>query len=176
MFLRNTYQSPCQYGIKKISLYIETSFPNRYPEVVFDFFLNDHKWTVCWTVDIFWKDLFMVINSFRLTWEEANGVFNNPNSNQEFYKALRKISPIHSHPVDEKIVELLNELCKNGLPEPEEIPRGLDGHDYHIRIDGFSSEYWCWCSLPEEWKNIKPIINQCVAYAQLNPARYGILW
>lgn len=173
MFLKKTYQSHCQYGQKKITIYIEPAFTQRYPAVVFDFFSDDRVWTVCWVIDVSWEQFFDTANLLHLSHDEFEKALHDTSCNKQFYEALRELSPIHSQRVDEKTAKLLNELCKNGLKKPKSIPRGLDGHDYHIMIDGFPAEYWCWCSLPDEWKKLEPIISQCVDYAQLDPDRYG---
>ncbi len=171
-FLKDTYQSPCQYGQKKISLYITQAFLFN-PDVVFEFFENNHVWTVCWSIDVTLEQFFTTVRTFQLDKAERTAIIHDPTCNQAFYEALRKISPIRSHPVDENTVELLNELCKNGLPEPKWFPDGFDGHNYRIVFDGLFEEYSCWCNLPEEWGILYEMINTCVSYANLYPDTYG---
>ena len=141
--------------------------------MVFEFFEKNHRWTVCWSIDVSFEQFIRTSELFHLNNDEFGIVLRDASCNKRFYDALREISPIRSHSVDEKTAELLNELCRNGLPEPNWFPDGLDGHDYRIVFDDSSEEYSCWCNLPEEWGILQSIINTCVSYAQLDPGTYG---
>ena len=76
--------------------------------------------------------------------------------------------------MDKKTADLLEEICKNGLPKPRYYPIGLDGHRYDVRIEGSAKEYSCWGVLPKKWKPLGEIIDRSVAYAQLDPSCFGV--
>ncbi len=87
----------------------------------------------------------------------------------------RSTGPVFSHEIDTETAKSLKWISDNGLSKPAEKELGLDGHSYHISIDGFPEEYSCWCVIPKEWACLKDIIAQCVEYAGLDQDHYGCM-
>ena len=172
ILLKKVYQSPNQYGQKKLTIYISQAF-RQTPNVYFEIFEKDREWTVCWIMDITWMEAIIVSREMNLTEDEWHEALDDTAGENRFIDVLRERNPIRSHCVDQKTAKQMEALCKEGLPKPKSYPQGLDGHDYSITIDGFPKTFSCWCALPKEWKKLKPIINQCIAYAQLDPDEYG---
>ena len=170
--------APTGLGKKKIEIRIETS-ARCWPEVLFRYYEKDHSWTVCWMVELPDKQVFSILRGMypSVKWD-----YEKMKRSQEGLDALRENNASLSFcSIDRDIGELLETLCKKGLPKPERKTGGQDGHSYYIRIEGFSGdyldtgEYYSWCYLPEEWTILEGIINRSIEYANLDFKGYGAM-
>ena len=50
---------------------------------------------------------------------------------------------------------------------------GLDGYSYTIKIYGAQiREFKCWCTIPEQWRELIPLVDRLIEIAKLEPRDY----
>ncbi len=157
---------PQQAGERKLTLTFAPSFRAR--SVLFEFYQNEEDWTAYWIQSVL--SLKTVFDRLHQEWPDAT--WEEIQSSPKTVEVLRPLHPVHSCAVDAETAKIVQEICENGLPEPDFKPTGLDGVRYDLKAEG-GGHFVCKNRLPKEWAILEGLIAFCVASAGLKQELYG---